>query len=230
MTRARSALSVSPTRYPKQYFQPSTNPANNLNREYPNTEAIFFILVLPSAKSQAFILFPQPGAKTLSNITLPNRCFYLNSGPLLLNGFRDSRTSSRKPASFPSEKQAVPPILYPRALPTLFHTLKNQSPIITRAESKHVNYFLLNTPQAPKATSTAFRISPVLSRDDSGAHAVSEGVLTLASWWPSKCTGYLGSSSGRVHLGHCGPSRQLGHFVMKSFSVLGFVILPWPIF
>lgn len=41
----------------------------------------------------------------------------------------------------------------------------------------------------------------------------------------SKWTGCWGSSSGRAHLGYHCPKQELGHFVMKSLSVLGFLIL-----
>ena len=52
----------------------------------------------------------------------------------------------------------------------------------------HEFSFLLNKPHRRKATSPAFRISPALPRDDSGARCLSKGILTLAGWWASKHT------------------------------------------
>lgn len=150
----------------------------------------------------------------------PPWCFYLNCGPSLLNGFRDHLTSSRKPASFSLEKQAVPLpcILAHLNRLSLSHTHIQKSisnnHLVARTRGKFS--FLLNKPHPRKATSPAFRISPALPRDDSGALSLSKWILTLAGWWASIHTGYLGSSSARAHLGHGCPSRELSHSVMKS--------------
>lgn len=74
----------------------------------------------------------------------PSWCFYLKSGLLLLNRFREHLTSSSKPASFSLEKQAVLPTLYPGACQlTLSYTHTHTQNSISNnqlTEGKHMAY------------------------------------------------------------------------------------------
>lgn len=58
-------------------------------------------------------------------------------------------------------------------------------------------------------------------------HTLSEGILRTVGWWAPKRTGYLGSRSGRGHLGSLWPKQGAGTFCHKVTVCLRFPHSPF---